>query len=188
MKARLLKKILNNTGYTVNNNEDYIAVGSPMCHDLISVSKSTFKITYALDTWRNGRASLEKDGKEELLFIWDKLQELIDNGGIQDIMNGQDTIEKPLPVFTAERGKLISTFTDHYGWPNTTINGDLMYDNTYFDNKEAAIQYGIKEVQAYIKMVNERIVEKEKELQEVRDKLTLLTSELNGLQDLYYST
>lgn len=158
MKARLLKKLLNDTGYSVSNHEDYIAVGSPLCHDLISVSKSTFKLKYALDTWRNGRESLKKDHQKELLFIWDKLRELINNGEIQDIMNGQDTVENPLPVFTCDRGKLISTFTDKYGWPNTTINGDLMYDNTYFDNKKAAIKYGIKEAQAYIRMVNEKVI------------------------------
>jgi hypothetical protein len=54
MKARLLKKILNNTGYIINNKRDYIAVGSPLCHDLISVDKKTLKLKYALDTWGEG--------------------------------------------------------------------------------------------------------------------------------------
>ena len=41
MKARLLKKLLNNTEYSLSNNKEYIAVGSPMCHDLKN-TKPTF--------------------------------------------------------------------------------------------------------------------------------------------------
>ena len=73
MKARLLTKLLNNTGYRVNNNKDYIAVGSPLCHDLISVNKQTLKVKYALDTFREGRKCFEETStqseKTELLFI-----------------------------------------------------------------------------------------------------------------------
>ena len=99
MKARLLKKILNDPGYSIANYRDYIAVGSSLCHDLIKVDVKTLKLTYALDTFKQGRRSLEKDGKSQLLFIWDKLQELIDNGEINSIINENDIIENPLPVF-----------------------------------------------------------------------------------------
>jgi len=140
MKARLLKKLLNNTGYTVNNNEDYIAVGSPMCHKLISVDKKTLRLKYALDTFNQGRKCLATEHKpEELLFIWDKLQELIDNGQIHDIINGQDEIEKRLPVYTYNDNGVVETFTDKYGYPNTDIDGNLMYDNTYFKTRAKAI-------------------------------------------------
>ena len=104
MKARLLKNLLNNTGYSVSNHRDYIAVGSPLCHDLISVNKETLKVKYALDTFREGRKCLEgksnSKGENELLFIWDKLHELIENKEINDIINGKDIIKNPLPVFT----------------------------------------------------------------------------------------
>ena len=147
MKARLLTKILNNTKYTVNNNQDYIAIGSPLCHDLISVNKKFLKIRYALDTWNEGRLSV-KHANEELLFIWDKLQELIDNGQIKDIIDGVDIIENPLPVYTVKKGELIESFTDKYGWPNTTINGEIMYNNVWFKTKQEAIKYGIEEYTA----------------------------------------
>ena len=57
MKARLLKKLLNDTGYAVSNHDEYIAVGSPLCHDLISVNKQTLNLKYALDTWRDANAA-----------------------------------------------------------------------------------------------------------------------------------
>jgi len=188
MKARLLTKILNNTGYTVNNNTDYIAVGSPLCHNLISVDKKTLKLKYALDIWNKGRESIDDD---ELLFIWDKLQELIDSGQIKYLIEGVDVIENPLPVYTVEDGKLIETFTDRYGWPNVTINGDIMYENTYFKTKLEAIEYGIKEYEAGMKMVQNTIDERRKELKEMEERrsiYSLFVYDLSELKKQYNKT
>lgn len=155
MKARLLRKILNDTKYIVNNNDDYIAVGSPLCHNLISVDKRALKLKYALDTWHEGRKAL-LNTRDELLFIWDKLQELIDNGQIVDIIVGHDEIENPLPVYTVKDGKLIKSFTDKYGWPNTTIDGEIMYENTWFKTEMEAINYGIADSKAGLRIMEER--------------------------------
>lgn len=185
MKARLLTKILNNTGYTVNNNEKYIAVGSPLCHDLIKVDKETLKVKYALDTFHEGRKSLEdRNSKNELLFIWDKLHELIANGEIKDIINGNDEIENPLPVFTCDDGVLIETFTDKYGYPNTTISGEIMYENTYFKTKEEAISYGIEDCGYAIKNYERREIELLQDLNKVKERLIKYRDLVKELQAL----
>src|SRR6266496_4280440 len=145
MKARYLKKLLNNTGYTVAFYRTYIGIGSPLCHDLIKVDIDVMKTTYALDTWRKGRESVLHH--EELTFIWDKLNELIETGEIKDIISGNDEISNPLPVYTVYKGELISTFTDAYGWPNVTIEGYLMHDNDYFKTEQEALQYGISDLE-----------------------------------------
>lgn len=166
MKARLLKKLLNNTGYAVSNHEGYIAVGSPLCHNLFSVDKKTLKVKYALDSYGEGRACLlQGPGSKELLFIWDKLHELIESGEIHDIINGKDEIENPLPVFSvSNEGELIESFTDAYGFPNTDDNGVCMYENTHFQTKEQAIKYGIKEFRAGIELESRRIAQLKNEL------------------------
>lgn len=184
MKARLLKKILNNTGYIINNNDDYIAVGSPLCHNLISVNKKTLKLRYALDTWHEGRNSLRS---EELLFIWDKLQELINNGEIKNIIEGQDEIENPLPVFTVRDGKVVKSFTDQYGWPNITIDGDEMYDNTWFKTELEAINYGIQEYKAGMNMVQRTIDERRKELREFEERRSIYSLFVFNLEELIKS-
>lgn len=184
MKARLLTKILNDTKYTVNNNENYIAVGSPLCHDLIKVDKKDLKVKYALDTWHEGRKALEKDSKAELLFIWDKLHELISNGEIHDIINGNDEIENPLPVFTCEDGKLIETFTDKYGYPNTTISGEIMYENTYFKTRKKAIEYGIEDCGYAIKSYERREKELLSDLEKVKNELIKYRNLVIELQSL----
>jgi hypothetical protein len=168
MKARLLKKLLNDTGYTVSNKEGYIAVGSPLCHNLISVDKKTLKVKYALDTFSEGRKALAKthyESTDNLLFIWDKLHELIASGEIQDIINGKDEIENPLPVFTVNSaGELIESVTDKYGWPNTDDDGICMYNNTHFPTKEQAIKSGISEFRACVDGQKERVAQIEEDL------------------------
>lgn len=171
MKARLLKKLLNDTGYSVSNHKNYIAVGSPLCHDLMTVDKKTLKVKYALDILHEGRKCLENKDYPELLFIWDKLHELIATGEIQDIINGNDVIENPLPVWTFEDGKLIESHTDKYGWPNTTYEGYTMYENTYFDTKEKAIEKGLSEYTYGLKHRIEQMSELVIKLQEQQQRL-----------------
>lgn len=165
MKARLLRKIMNDTKYIPENNEDYISMGSALCHNLISVNKKTLEVKYALDTFGKGRASLKH---EELEFIWDKFHELIKTGEIHDIINGVDEIENSIPVWTVKDGQLIETYTDEYGWPNTTYDGYVMYENIYFKTKKEAIEYAISENESGIRFMSDVLDKKEKELKEDR--------------------
>lgn len=184
MKARLLKKLLNDTGYSVSNHDEYIAVGSPLCHNLISVDKKTLKVKYLLDTFREGRKCLDGRDNQELLFIWDKLHELIETGEIHDIINGRDVIENPLPVFTVADGKLVESVTDKYGWPNTDDNGVCMYDNTHFPTKKQAIEYGIKNYTCAIQSVSSTIKEKENDLLKFKNYLSTYQGYIAHLESL----
>lgn len=172
MKARLLKNLLNDTGYLVANYGKYIGVGSPLCHNLFSVDKATLTLNYALSFGREDvRDKFVREGNAEFIFIWDKLRGLIDNGQMREIINGVDEIENPLPVFTVSNRQLIETFTDAYGYPNLTINGDQMYDNSWFDTKEKAIEYGKRESESAIKMYGERANDLEADLHKVRNEI-----------------
>jgi hypothetical protein len=184
MKARKLRQILNNTQYNISNHEKYIAVGSPLCHDLISVDKETLNVKYALDTFNEGRKCLTDKSSTKLLFIWDKLHELIENGEINDIINGKDIIENPLPVFTVDNGIVVESITDKYGWPNTDDDGICMYDNTHFPTKKEAIEYGISEYKAGAYLVTERIKDIEKDLLEAKEQIKMYNKWLEYLQGL----
>ena len=164
MKARKLKQLLNNTEYIVSNHKEYIAIGSGMCHNLISVDKETLKLKYALDIRGIGRDNLLGWRFTELAFIWDKLHELIESGEIIDIIEGKDVIENPLPVFTVHDGRLIESVTDSYDWPSVDDNGVLMYDNTHFKTKKEALEYGIKDNEAGVKMSYDRFWEIQEEM------------------------
>lgn len=184
MKARKLRALLNGTRYTISNNDEYISVGSPMCHNLISVDKKSLKLRYALDTFHKGRESLLKDDADELLFIYDTLQELINTGEIKDIIEGRDIIENPLPVFTVRGGVLLESVTDAYGWPNTDDDGICMYNNTHFDNKADALQYGIRETECGVELYSRRVNEIEAQLADFKQKLLMEKNDLVILNEL----
>lgn len=169
MKARALKKILNDTGYIVHETDEKICIGSPLCHDLISFGKADMQLRYALDTYRKGKQSLRHD---ELLFIWEKLEQLIASGEIHELITGQDVIDKPLPVFThGDDYQIIESVTDEYGWPNTDITGRLMYDNTWFKTRRAAIKRAISDCSSSIKWREESAQEKRAQITELEGKI-----------------
>ncbi len=173
------------TGYNVHNYDSkYIAIGSPMCSKLITVHKETLEVKYALDTFHKGREAL---GNAELIFIWDKLHELIESGAIKDIISGDDVLNNPLPVFTVDEGRLIETFTDEYGWPNVTIDGTMMHENDYFKTKEEALKYGISECTYWKKFCNEQLQEAKDKLHENQVKLIEATERLENLKKLQHN-
>jgi hypothetical protein len=166
MQARKLRKILNNTKYTLSNCDGCICVGGAYSHDLISVDKKTLKVKYALDTFNEGRKAIKC---EELELIWDTLHHLIETGEIREIIDGKDIIENPLPVFTVNGdGELVESVTDKYGWPNTDDDGILMYDNTHFPTKKQALEYGIRELSLGIENYNRMIGDHETKIAELK--------------------
>lgn len=170
MKARLLKKLLNDTTYIVHHTELQICVGSHLCHELLNVEKATMKVKYQLDTFHEGRKSLKN---EKLLEIWDKLHELIENGQLNEIMDGKDELENPLPVFSVENGEIIESLTDAYGYPNVTDDGILMYDNTHFSTEKQALEYAVEEYSAGVEFLQRRLKEIEQDLTNMKNKLAM---------------
>ncbi len=182
MKARVLRKILNDTKYTVANYKGYIAIGSPMCHDLIKVTKETLGMEYALDYNHRGRETLQKDHQKELLFIWDKLAELIASGDIKPIIEENDVIENPITIYTVRDGELITTFTAKNEYPNTTIDGFMIHNGEYHTTKLAALKDGIKEEEVSLEYDFERIKECGAELKTATDRFLKTESFLNSLK------
>jgi hypothetical protein len=183
MKARILKALLNNTDYIVHHVDGHVCVGSPMCHDLISLDKETLKLKYALDTFKTGRKSLSSKGLE---FIWDRLEELIKTGQINDIIQGDDTVENPLQVFCFQNGKISESLTDAYGWPNTTLDGQLMYENSWFKTRIEALTHAAEELKSEIKWCQKSIEEmraeltkREQRLASFEEQSTQINSELS---------
>ncbi len=182
MKARALKKILNNTNYIVHETSEHICVGSPLCHDLISIRKDNMHMRYALDTFHKGKSSI---GHGELLMIWEMLEGLIISGRIKDFIHGEDIIENPLPVFSHNNDwQIIESFTDEYGWPNTDITGRLMYDNTWFKTKEEAIARAIAECTAGIQWREEVILEKLQDITKFQHHIKLAQAAKKRLTDM----
>jgi chromosome segregation ATPase len=182
MKIRKLRKILNNTGYALSNEGDYLAVGNAYIHNIIMLNKKTLELTTYC---KNGRNEFESNsGKNvKLRFIWDKMTELIASGEIEDILEGKDVIENPLPVFTVVDGEVVESVTDSYEYPSTDNDGVLLHKNTHFPEKNQAIAEEISCLEARIEGREERIAELKKEVKTVEDKVTLLKGYLFKLKN-----
>ena len=120
-----------------------------------SLSSQTHKDRKYNDGW-NTNEDLKRYQEEMIIDS--------ENGILKQIIQEPDDYEQLLPVFTIKDGKLVETFCEEYGYPNLTIEGELMYENTFFKNKIDAIKYGINECNGWIEMLEERKRETQKEL------------------------
>lgn len=159
MKAQYLKKLLD-TKYNVADYGDYIGIGNGYVHKLIKLDKETMKISYALDTFNKGKECLKDKDSTVLLDIWNKLEELIESGEIKEILEGNDIFENPIPVYYEKNGEIIETYCYELGWPNTTIEGILMYDNSHFKDPKKTAEKALNDAKISIEWINESIEQK----------------------------
>ncbi len=164
MKARLLKKLLNNTNYRVHWSGNKVCIGSSLCSDLINVDATTLKLKYEMDTFREGVKSIKN---EKLEAIWYKLEELIKSGEIKDIIEGIEEVENPVTIYKIEDGKLITAYTESNEWPNVTHDGREILNNEYALNEIDAYKRGIADLEWRDEFLTERIQEKQKEIDEL---------------------
>lgn len=151
MKARLLQKLLN-TKRTVQELSDKICISSYYVTDLIAVNKESLNITYAMDTFHEGKAALKSS---ELEMIWDKLEKIIANGTIKDIMEGNDPIDDMIEFYYFDSNdlKIVKSYTDKLEWPNVDYTGKIIYDNNCFTNENDCIKYAIKVIESNLSML-----------------------------------
>lgn len=167
MKSRLLKELLK-TQYIIADYDSYIGIGSHWCHNLISIDKTTFKLKYALDY--NNTDTINKNSP--MFDIWNKLEELISNNTMIDIINGNDELDIKLPVFYMNtEGNIIESYTDEYGYPNITYDGKLMYDNYFFKTKREAIIDSLERYKIRVNTFLDNIAQYERDLKTNKEKL-----------------
>lgn len=176
MKSRALQAILE-TKRTIANFGDYIGIGSAYIHDLISLNKTTLHLKYALGFPNKSNPPDDK----ELRGIWDKLISLIESGEISSYITGHDEIpeESRIKVYYEHNGEIVESYSDVLGWPNTTFDGVLMYNNTHFKTKKEALARAIKDSKYSVKTYKNSIREVKERLYGLKDKLKLHKAQLD---------
>lgn len=181
MNVPKLRSHLNGTTRSIADYGECISVGSPLCHNLISVDKSTMKLSYAIDTFREGRKAL-KD--KELLSIWDKLSELIESGELQSIIDGEDDKAGSVEIYKPENGAITVKYAKTPGWPNSTTDGELMYNNTHFTDYQKAVEQGIREHDSHVEFLKEKIEGLESDLVKAKEELNTQLRYLQSMTSL----
>lgn len=119
--------------------EKYIAIGSQYIHDIIIINKD-----YSVQ-W-NTRESDNVD----LVRYFKELTEASKSANLQMIIESEDIIENPIPVWTYKNGKIIKKYCEKFGWPEITIDGELMYENTFFLTRKETLKACRKDCRAYV--------------------------------------
>jgi len=166
--------------HIVQKRDNAICIGSGYIHDCIVVSFDG-KIT---KKYKNGIYNDGWSTNEDLKRYQEKMIIDEENGELKKLIDLKDEFEVLLPIFTVDDGVLIETFCEKYDYPNTTIEGDLIYENTFFKTREEAIEYGLRDCQGWIKMLEERKIELEEEIFKKDEKIKLMQKRLVDLKSL----
>ena len=118
----------------VSMNNGDIFIGSGYVHDLITIKKD-YDIKWS--------SILSGGGKLENLR--DRLISAKENGKLQEVLDSEDIFNNLKVVFTSKNGKVIKKWCEEFGYPNTTTDGELIYDNTFFQTRQEALKFGKKE-------------------------------------------
>ena len=106
-----------------------IFIGSPYISDIIVIRIEDGKI---LKRYTRGSNDL-------LDALMPKLDDDEKNGTLKAIIDDPDTFENVKPVyFYGDYRHVIEMECEEYGWPNTTTDGQLMYENEFAPTPEEA--------------------------------------------------
>jgi hypothetical protein len=145
-------------GHIVQVTDQGLCIGSTMCHDLIVIDRYRGVI-------KKADASLNADLMRyvaEMRADPDKLRELLD---------ADDTFEASIPVWTCNGSEVKQAFCEKFGYPNVTHDGEMMWENTHLATRAEAVQYGIREAEARVKIFTGDVARQEQELSEKRKRL-----------------
>lgn len=117
-----------------------ITIGSGYASDLIRI-KPDLKIT---------KSDIVTDGGN-IDMIYKSLIEAKESGELERVLLAQDEYTVLHNVYLAEDGKVIKKQCEAYEWPNTTTDGQLLYDNTSFKTRNEALLYLRKESIEHVK-------------------------------------
>lgn len=121
-------------------------IGSPYVSELVSFDLKTGKCS-------------ERSGMFDRSFLAEYYPEVLEASPeeIVQILKEPDELGETFSVYTVdeETGELIEHRCEAYGWPNTTTDGVLMYDNEFFKTKEEALRYGLKSLTLYLKYLED---------------------------------
>ena len=166
--------------HTVCRTEKGICIGSDYIHDIIVINdEGKFLKKYKNENYNDGWSTNEKLKRYQEEMLADEA-----TGDLKKLIEEPDVYGELFPVFTIKKGKLVETSCEKYGWPNLTVEGELMYENTFFKTKAKVVKYGIGECKGWIKMLDERKQELEKEVQEKQDKKEYYESCLGELNKI----
>lgn len=127
---KALKKEFN-IKHIVHRREGKFCIGSPYVSELISINADG----------QIKHSSLITPNKDELGKILYAIQNTPPEK-LRALMAEPETFLETKTVYTEQgRGRIKSVQCEETGWPNVTVTGGLMYENTHFENRKEALSH-----------------------------------------------
>lgn len=159
--------------HTVRVREAGICIGSPYIPDIIIIGlDGVVKKRY-------------KDGatNEDLRRIQDAFD--ADPGKLKELVLSPDSFDKAITVYTYDGGNILEKKCEELGWPNVTHDGQMMYENTFSDDKAKVVEWAKDCADRRIRDTRESVEEAERRLAECKDRQTKAEADRAKLEKDY---
>ncbi len=145
-------------GHSVHVTRAGICIGSPYIHDIIVIGLDG-KIKKRDDSFINPdlrRYMEEFDAHPDVLAR---------------LVAAKDEFTKSIRVFTYEGGEIIEKECEALGWPNVTHDGELMYDNTFSQDRADIVKAALANAQAGASLSEDRVRDIKSDLEAAESRL-----------------
>lgn len=160
-------------GHTVQVTQAGICIGSAY-HDIIVVGNDgVFKKRYGDQGYYATNPDLLRYQQEMDAAPADVLAAI----------NTPDQFSASLTVWTYSGSDIIKKHCEQYGWPNLTHDGLMMWENTYFVDREEAVKAALRNSLAGLTMAVERVAEIEEQLARMRSSVAEYEQEIRFMLD-----
>ena len=131
--------------HSVHITDQGLCIGSPFVHNLIVVDMT------GVVTERR------ESGNDDLIRYLAEFD--ADPHKLRELIQSPDEFTESVPVYTFEGAEIVEKQCEQHGWPNVTHDGCLMYDDTFFEDKAAAVEQAKREAAAGVRLTEGRIKE-----------------------------
>lgn len=111
-----------------------------------------------------------------------------DKTKLVELINAPDIFTKNIPVFTYDGGNIIEKQCEQPGWPNTTHDGDMMYQNTFSTDKKKVVEWAKRNARLAIESQKNRVQEIVADLEKMESYFEKSVTNLQKLEADYPET
>lgn len=156
-------------GHSVHVTEEGICIGSPYIHNLIVIGL-------------NGvlKKRHEREGSNDDLDRYMRDFDA-DPAALRAAVEATDTFSRSLTVYTWNGAEIIEAKCEKFGWPNTTHQGRMMHDNTFFKTRADAINAAKDDAKCGVKWRRGAVEEAEQKLADQKAELARCEADLAKL-------
>lgn len=136
-----------------------ICIGSGYVHDLVTIDTVTGRL---------------RENEAFLGFIRQYYPALVQATPAEILahIQAEDTFAAAIPVFTYEGATIVEKRCETPGWPNTTHDGALMYENTYSTGREVVIGWAKRSAKLEAEHLEEGIARLNEQLADMQSRLS----------------